>query len=95
MKNIVATLLFVTATLSGCEEATHKPIAGTYADKDGSMLVFERGKVKVPGIAHREAVFTVSGNILKFKFSDGYPVEATVSGDSFTTNYGYVYKKVH
>ncbi|VVE43985.1 hypothetical protein PHO31112_04302 [Pandoraea horticolens] len=95
MKNFVAALLFVTATLSGCGEATHQTISGTYADKDGSTLVFEGGKVKVPGIADRETDFTVSGSTLKYKFADGYPVEATLSGDGFTTNYGYVYKKVH
>ena len=38
--------------------------------------------------------FTATGNTLKYKFANGFPVEATINGDgTFTTNYGYVYKK--
>lgn len=63
---------------------------------DGSKLVFDGGKVKVPGSATTgEADFTVIGSTLKYKFPNGMQVEATINGDSFTTNYGYVYKKVN
>lgn len=98
MKNVIAICLVTAAVLMGCGEKSGAAVSGTYADKDGSKLVFEGGKVKALGSSTaRETDFTVSGNTLKYKFPNGYQVEATVNGDgtTFATNYGYVYKKVN
>lgn len=95
MKKIAA-IFIVIAALTGCgEKSGSASVSGTYVDKDGSQLVFDGGKVKLVG-SPGETDFTVTGNTLKYKFPKGYPVEATVNGDgTFTTNYGYVYKKVN
>ncbi|WP_432735538.1 hypothetical protein [Ralstonia solanacearum] len=96
MNKIIAILIVTaTATLAGCgAKSGSASVAGTYVDKDGSKLVFEGSKVKAVGGTSAETDFTVTGNTLKYKFANGFPVEATINGDgTFTTNYGYVYKK--
>lgn len=97
MKSIIVIFIVTAVALAGCgEKSGAASVSGTYVDKDGSKLVFDGGKVKALGTSTaRETDFTVSGNTLKYKFPHGYPVEATIRGDgTFTTNYGYVYKKV-
>lgn len=93
--NKIAAIFIVIAALTGCgEKSGSASVSGTYVGKDGSQFVFDGGKVKLVG-SPGETDFTVTGNTLKFKFPKGYPVEATIDGDSFTTNYNYVYKKVN
>jgi hypothetical protein len=94
MKRIAAVFIFVSAVLSGCGEPTHKTVSGAYVDKDGSTLVFVGNRVKALGVVPRETSFTQVGDTVTYKFAGGYSVQATVSGDSLITNYGYVYKKV-
>jgi len=97
--NIIAICIIAIVALAGCGEKPGATISGTYVDKDGSKFVFEGGKVTSPATATDHAVttdFTVTGNTLKFQFPNGYPVEASINPNgTFTTNYGYVYKKVN
>lgn len=90
-KYIAIVVATISIFLSACGDA--KSISGSYVSHDGDSMTFENGKIKSDG---REGDFQVVGETLKFKFQKGHAAEAKINSDgSFTTSYGYTYKKVN